>query len=337
MIRPLILVCLPVVYAVAQPPKVGDINFYGLRRQTSERLLKAAGIEPGATLPPSKGDLEERLEGVPGVVAARVEAVCCEGAKVTLFIGIEERGGPHFETRSAPAGSAVLPDDLMGDYREFLNAVERAAQRGAAAEDYSTGQARSADAAVRVFQERFAAFAADNLELLHEVVRNGSEADQRAVAASVIGYFPKKDRVLNDLQYALQDPDESVRANAVRSLKAIAVLAQKQPESGLKVSPTWFVEMLNSLVLTDRQQAAEALVILTEQPNPAALDRMRERALPALIEMARWKALRYALPAFLLVGRIAEIPDTDLYAQWQRGDRDTAIRKASAPPPKARK
>jgi len=336
-IRPLILVCLPVVYAVAQPPKVGDINFYGLRRQTSERLLKAAGIEPGATLPPSKGDLEERLEGVPGVVAARVEAVCCEGAKVTLFIGIEERGGPHFETRSAPAGSAVLPDDLMGDYREFLNAVERAAQRGAAAEDYSTGQARSADAAVRVFQERFAAFAADNLELLHEVVRNGSEADQRAVAASVIGYFPKKDRVLNDLQYALQDPDESVRANAVRSLKAIAVLAQKQPESGLKVSPTWFVEMLNSLVLTDRQQAAEALVILTEQPNPAALDRMRERALPALIEMARWKALRYALPAFLLVGRIAEIPDTDLYAQWQRGDRDTAIRKASAPPPKARK
>ena len=337
MIRLLILVCLPVVYAVAQPPKVGDINFYGLRRQTSERLLKAAGIEPGATLPPSKGDLEERLEGVPGVVAARVEAVCCEGAKVTLFIGIEERGGPHFETRSAPAGSAVLPDDLMGDYREFLNAVERAAQRGAAAEDYSTGQARSADAAVRVFQERFAAFAADNLELLHEVVRNGSEADQRAVAASVIGYFPKKDRVLNDLQYALQDPDESVRANAVRSLKAIAVLAQKQPESGLKVSPTWFVEMLNSLVLTDRQQAAEALVILTEQPNPAALDRMRERALPALIEMARWKALRYALPAFLLVGRIAEIPDTDLYAQWQRGDRDTAIRKASAPPPKARK
>jgi hypothetical protein len=135
----------------------------------------------------------------------------------------------------------------------------------------------------------------------------------------------------------LQDAGENVRENAVRSLKAIAVLAQKRPELGLKIAPTWLVAMLHSIVLSDRTQAAEALVLLTDAPNPAALDLMRERALPALVEMARWKTLRYALPAFLLAGRIAGIPDPELHTQWQQGDRETAIKKALAPPPKPRK
>ena len=337
MIRSVAALCLAAMCIAAQPPKIGDINLYGLRRLSADRLLKGAGVESGGTLPPSKGDLEERLEAVPGVVAARVEALCCEGSNVTVFIGIEERGGPHFETRTAPSGTAVLPEDLVADYREFLGAVERAASRGSAAEDYTSGEARTDDPAARLFEERFRAFAAENLNLLRDVLRNGSEAEQRAVAATVIGYAPKKDQALNDLQYALQDADESVRANAVRSLKAIAVLAQKRPELELKVSPTWFVEMLNSLVLNDKLRSAEALLILTNQPNPGALDLVRERALPALIEMARWKTLRYALPAFLLVGRIAEIPDADLQAQWQKGDRETALKKAMAAPPKTRK
>jgi hypothetical protein len=331
-IRTILLILAGAVSAGAQTPKIADINFYGLRKLSAERLMKAASIEPGAVLPPSKLDLEEKLAAQLGVVAARVEAVCCEGAGAILFVGIEERGAPHFDTRPAPAGEAVLPVDLVSDYREFLNAVERAALRGTAAEDYSSGEPRNADPAVHAFEERFATFAADKLELLRDVLRNTGEPEQRAVAATVIAYAPKKDQVLNDLQYALQDPDESVRGNAVRALKAIAVLAQKRPELGLKVAPTWLVEMLHSLVLSDRQRAAEALIILTDPGNSAVLDLMRQRALPELIEMARWKTLRYALPAFLLVGRIAGMADTDLHAQWQAGDRETAIRQAAAPP-----
>jgi len=335
-VRPFVLLAMAPVIAAAQVPKVGDINVYGLRHQTADKLLKAASIESGAPLPPSKGDVEDKLETVPGVVAARLEAVCCDGDRAILFVGIEERGGAHFETRPAPTGIAVLPDDVLKDYREYLSVVQRAAQRGAA-EDYSMGEPRMSDAAARTFEERFATFVAENLDQVREVLRNSSDAEQRAVAAGTIGFAAKKDQVINDLQYALQDPDESVRGNAVRSLKAIAVLAQKRPELGLRVSPTWFVAMLNSLVLSDRQQAAEALVILTDKSNPGALDLMRERALPALIEMARWKTLRYALPSFLLVGRIAGISDTELHAQWQKGDRETAIRLASAPAPKTRK
>ena len=65
----------------------------------------------------------------------------------------------------------------------------------------------------------------------------------------MIAYAPHKPDVVNDLQYALQDPDEAVRANAVRALNGFAVLAAKQPARGIRVSATWFVEMLNSIVL----------------------------------------------------------------------------------------
>ena len=179
-------------------------------------------------------------------------------------------------------------------------------------------------------QDQFASLAVDRIDVLRDVLHNGAEPEERAVAAAIIGYAPKKDQVIKDLQYAMQDAEPAVRANAVRAMMAIAVLAQKRPELGLRIESTWMVEMLNSIVLGDRQQAALALVTLTEQRNAATLDLIRTRALPALVEMARWKTLRYALPAFLLVGRTAGIPEQELMDQWQKGDRETAIKKASA-------
>ncbi len=323
--------------AAAQAPKIGDINFYGLRKLAPEKILGTLGLKSGDPLPSSKGDLEDRLELMPGVAAARVEAVCCDGPNAILFIGVEERGSPHFGTRPAPTGMASLHEDVMAAYREYLGAVERAAQLGKAGEDLTAGEAHIADIPARLFEDRLAGLAADRLEVLREVLRNGAEADERAVAAAVIGYAPNKEQAIKDLQFAMQDVEPAVRANAVRAMMAIAVLAQKRPELGLRIEPTWMVEMLNSTVLSDRQLAARALVTLTEQPNAAALDLIRARALPALVDMARWKTLRYALPAFLLVGRTSGVAEGELLDQWQRGDRETAIEKATAPVPKARR
>jgi hypothetical protein len=53
--------------------------------------------------------------------------------------------------------------------------------------------------------------------------------------------------------------------------------------------------------------------------------------------MARWKTLSYALPAFLLVGRTSGVPERELLDEWQRGDRETTIEKATAAAPKARR
>jgi hypothetical protein len=124
--------------------------------------------------------------------------------------------------------------------------------------------------------------------------------------------------------------------NAIRGLKAIGVLAARQPNLGIKISPTWFIEMLNSVVLSDRMESAGALLTLTDRANPGVAEQIRERALPALAEMARWKTPAYALPPYLLLGRVAGIPDEQIQSSWAKGDRETVIGKALAEPAKKR-
>ena len=106
---------------------MGEINFYGLRKTTADRILTASGLREGEFLPPSKGDVEENIEKVPGVVLARIEAVCCEGDTAILFVGVEEKGAAHAAFRSPPAGEPVLPPEIVESYREFLSAVQHAA------------------------------------------------------------------------------------------------------------------------------------------------------------------------------------------------------------------
>jgi hypothetical protein len=49
-----------------------------------------------------------------------------------------------------------------------------------------------------------------------------------------------------------------------------------------------------------------------------------------VIDMARWKTLSHALPPYLLLGRIAGLPENDVQAAWTRGDRDWVITQATA-------
>jgi hypothetical protein len=322
--------------AIAQVPVIGEINFYGLHKITPERILSTAKLKSGSPLPPSKGAIEDTIAEIPGVVLARVEAVCCDGAEAVLFVGVEEKGAPHAAFHSPPVGEDRLPHELMDSYRQYLGAVQRAAMQGNAVEDLSAGHSMMADADARAYQEQFVHFAQEHLDLLRTVVRNASEDEERAAAAAVIGYAPNKTAVLNDLQYALQDPDEAVRANAIRCLTAIAVLASKQPTLGIKISPTWFIEMLHSVVLSDRVESAKALLTLTDRGDREVLLQIRERAASPLAEMARWKTPRFALPAFLLLGRVSGIPDQQTQDSWRKGDRDAVIDKALTAPGKRR-
>ena len=312
---------------LAQAPRIGSVEFYGLRKVSEERVGRALGLKPGDPLSHSKTELEDALERIPGVVQARLEAVCCEGGNAVLFVGIEERGAPHFAFRSPPAGDAVLPQEIVSAYRGFLTAVANAARKGNAAEDLTQGHSRMADPDARAYQDRFLAYARDRTAELRSVLRDSAEEEQRAIAAAVMGYAPNKNAAIDDLQFAMQDPDESVRANAMRALGAIAVLAIEKPDLGLKISPTWFIEMLNSVVLSDRVRAAAALVTLTEKDGGAALEQIRERALDSVVEMARWKSLREALPAFILAGRMAGFSEPQIHEMWSNGERQPVLEK----------
>jgi hypothetical protein len=326
-VKPLVLCLCAAALAAGQVPRVGDIEIYGLNKIPAERIRRALNVKSGDELPPSKGDLEERLEEIPGVVQARVEAVCCEEGRAVLFVGIEEKGARHFAFRSEPAAQVALPDEIVETYQHFLETLQEAAQRGSMAEDLTEGHPLGADIAVRAYQKQFATFARDRLKVLRDVLRTGSDPEQRAIAAAVINYAPDKAAVLGDLQYAMQDPDEAVRANAMRAVNAIAVLADKKPELGLRIPSTWFVEMLNSLALSDRTRAASALVNLTDKDAKATLEQIRARALPSVVEMARWRTLRFALPAYILIGRMVGMTEKQIEDSWTKGERETVIRK----------
>lgn len=328
---------LPAVLAADSVPRVGSVDYYGLRKISQSRIYKVVGVSAGDPIPPSKGDLEERLEKIPGVVTARVEAVCCDGREGMLFVGIEERGAAHFALRTAPAGDAVLPAEIVEQYTQLVRAMENAARRGSTAEDLTRGHPLMADPDARAIQEGFADFTTTHLLQVRDVLRNSADGEQRAMAATLIGYAPDKKAVVNDLEFAMQDPDEDVRSSAMRALNAIAVLGIKQPQLEIHISPTWFVEMLNSIVLSDRTRATMALINLTDSRPATTLDLLRERALHSLVEMAQWNSLRYALPAYILLGRVGGLSEEQIQESWTKGDRAAMVLQVVAPSKKKRR
>jgi len=72
---------------------------------------------------------------------ARLERVCCDAGKAILYVGIEENGGPHFETRwrGIKRSAVALPHEIVDTYELFEDALEVAVRTGDAADDVSQG------------------------------------------------------------------------------------------------------------------------------------------------------------------------------------------------------
>ncbi|MBX5495813.1 MAG: HEAT repeat domain-containing protein [Bryobacteraceae bacterium] len=311
----------------AQVPTIGVIDFYGVHRVPKDKLQKALGVKVGDPLPRSKGDVEEALEQVPGVVRARLEAQCCEEGKAILYVGIEERGERAFEFHPEPVEEMVLPEDVQNAYAEFLDAL---AQSEDSSEDLRQGHPIANDIITSVKQQRFIGLAELHLATLRDVLRKAADPEQRAAAATILGYAPArlKSAVVPDLQYAVQDPDPAVRHNAMRALTAIAVLGQQDRKLGIRVSPTWFIELLNSLHWRDRYQASLSLSILTDSRDEETLQQIRTRALRSLIDMAGWQNYKHALPAYMVLGRVTGFDEKQILEHWAKGERDVVIERA---------
>ncbi len=307
--------------ACAQAPPIGLVELYGVRKVPAERIRSAIGVRVGDPLAVPKADIEERLEKVPGVVAAHVSAVCCAGDAAVLYVGIEERDAVHVEFRPQPTGNLSLDEALLVTYHDYVA--------------YFGDSARSGDPtgpAAEAYRKSFEHLARDHADSLHRVLRESGDAEQRAMAADILCYAPLTRAAVDELQYALLDSDRTVRATAIRSLQSLAPRVAADPDLGIRIELTWFIELLNSLDWYDRDQAATALVTLTQTREQGALDFMRARALPALIDMARWKTPAHAHAAFVLVGRIAGLKDKDIEGAWSRGERERVIKDALKSP-----
>src|SRR6476661_5046144 len=114
----------------AQDLRVDVLDFYGLRKVSESQIRKALGVREGDRMPPSKGDAEAKLDQLGGVVESHLEAVCCDSGQTVLYVGIEEKGAPHFDLREPPEGEVALPDEIVSTYNRFLEAAQAASRRG---------------------------------------------------------------------------------------------------------------------------------------------------------------------------------------------------------------
>lgn len=305
---------------------IGLLDFYGLRNLTESQVRQALRVAEGDAITESAlTSAASRLRALPGVNDARVESVCCENGKPIVYVGIEEKGSPAIRFNPSPKGQMRLPADVVRAGAAFETAFENAVRRGSFQEDQSQGHALMHDPIARGVQEGFVALADRYGDQLREVLREADQPDQRALAAQVLGYATDKASVVGDLSAAMRDADAAVRNSALRALGLIAAFAQKNPDRQIQVAAEPFVDLLNSLTWTDRNKSSLALMSLTESRDEALLSMLRQKAIPSLTEMARWKSRGHALAAVIILGRVAGIPETELAAAAATGDHATIV------------
>ena len=321
-----------------QIPPIGIIDFYGLRGVSAQQVKEALQIKEGDSMPDdlegAKRRAAQRLKSLPGVVGARISLVCCDAGKAILFVGIGEKGAPSIQFRPAPNGKVRLPQDILQAGKDEQNALMNAIIKGNSDEDQSSGHALSKDPHIRAFQERFITIAARDLKLLRDALRHSADAEHRALAAQVIAYTANKQAVVNDLVDAMRDPDDGVRNNAMRALAVMAGTERQTDKKQIRIPVRPFIDMLNAIEWTDRNKSTYALLRLTENRDPAVLSEIRQKALPSLIEMARWKSSGHAYAPFTLLGRVVGFPEDEITVAWERGDRakfiEAAVKRADA-------
>ena len=317
-------------------PPIGIIDFYGLRTIPEARAREALGLKEGDSLEPVEAlegrvhDAQRRLETSLGVARTALEFVCCESGRMIVYVGIQQAGDPADSLHQAPQGTIRLPEEMTRAGKAWEDAILPATARGEIGEDDSSGHALSSDPALRSGEERFLEFAARDLPRLREVLRDSADADHRALAAEIVGYAPNKQEVVADLVEATRDASGDVRNNAMRALGVMARAASRSPALGLHIPAEPFVGRLNSIVWTDRNKASMVLSELTETREAGVLHALCNQAIPALQEMARWKAEGHARPSFDMLGRIAELSEEEIKNAWDQGKREEVIAKASA-------
>ena len=332
-LMPVLILAMPLRAEAQIDAPIASVDFYGRYTVPDSTLLHALGIGQGDRVPDSAGAAAAvaRLTALPRVAQVRLSPVCCDGGTL-LYVGIEEEGAEVLRFREAPAGSARLPAEVVAAGAEFDRAFWAAISAGRTGEDDSLGHSLLHDPDARRVQEGFTELADRHGVVLREVLRNSADPAQRALAAQVLGYASDKRGVVPDLAAATSDPDAGVRNNAMRALALIAGLAERRPELGIKVPHAPFVRLLRSPEWTDRNKASFALAQLTASRDSLLLATLAREAMPELVQIARWRSTGHALPALIVLGRIAGMEDGEIFAAVQRGDRESLVEAAKARP-----
>jgi len=192
-------------------------------------------------------------------------------------------------------------------YQQTMDASGAAVLRGVTGEDSSQGYALSiGDSALRSKQLATRAYALQHERLIRTVLYTSRDAQQRIVAAYLLGYARQSSQQIAGLVHGSQDANDDVRNNATR---ALGVLAASNAQVAARIPADGFIRMLSSGSWTDRNKAAWLLAALTGSRDPKVLAQLRSEAWVTLIEMARWRSVLHASNARLLLARIQGIDE----------------------------
>ena len=300
----------------AQTAKIGTIDIYGNRKISSNTILQQAQISAGDSVSQQfllTRSIERSIQKIPGIRLVKTALVCCDkNGSYHLFIGIAETDSAILSHRAAPTLRIRLPKKYSNAYAQFSERLSDAVQVGQAGDDWNEGHSLIHYPPARKIQEKFRLWADEDFQMLSKVLRSSAYASQRATAARIIAYHFDKNRVVPELMYAITDKSEEVRINAIRALAAIAFYASGHPEKKIDISYMPFIRLINSAVWSDRNKGLLVLMQLTRSRDPEILNKLKEITLPALKEMAVWKSEPHALPAYVILARIAGIPEDNI-------------------------
>jgi hypothetical protein len=195
--------------------------------------------------------------------------------------------------------------------RQLQSAIEAAVRKRSegAQEDDSKGYALFRDPTANALQLALREYAAQHQSELLRVLKSSSDSEQRAVAATALGYAQQSPEQIEALVGATRDADETVRNNATR---ALAVLASSSADVVKQIPLEPLIAMIHSGVWTDRNKASMLLTAMTGTRDANLLAQLRAQALDALVEMALWRDTSHALFAKIILARVAGIPEERL-------------------------
>jgi hypothetical protein len=293
------------------PLTFGTIAFYGYDGLDIEAAKAAMPLKVGDSIPIDRlGDLRSQTKKAmltaTGSDITDFATVCCDAqGKWLVYVGLAGKSSRPFIYNRAPTGTERLPADILALVTEIGNENMKAVLSGNAKEDDSHGYALMSYPPERKLQEALHQIASKREKSILSALETCSNGGDRAAAAMALGYAKRSDRQIHALVSASRDTDEGARNNATR---ALLVIAGSEHGSARKIPASDFIAMLNSGTWTDRNKGTALLSILTVSRDPALLKRLREEALPSLVEMANWDT-GHATSACLILGRMAGIPD----------------------------
>jgi hypothetical protein len=329
-----LLACFPVAFGQEDNKHLGSIDFFGYKGLDTASVAAAIPVKVGDPFPANHTREEwsalvsSAIAKGAGRVPTDVRFVCCnQSGDHMLFVGLDGASYAPLPYRQAPEGKSRLSPALVDLDDQVGKAIYEAVMAGHGEEDRSNGYSLIKDPTGRTRQLAFRQQVLKEEDAVYRVLASASDASQREIAATAVGYARRSARQIRTLVDASLDVDEGVRNNAVR---ALGVLVSAFPKLASDIPAQPILALLSSGIWDDRNKASGLLERLTAAKKPGMLHSLRQSpAIDSLIEMARWRSPGHAYFALVILGRMAGIDEAKVQAMIGDNQVEAIIRAAS--------